>query len=128
MTNLPNARFWAYINGSPVRLTLKPGEEISHQEGGRTDEGFDYTGTSWYYDTLCCAIVRDTTRCARDCDGRLDQRSTYRALVAHLRDGGEPCLEYTDRLSLPHWQGVRWPQWTEGRVTQRDYSAEAMGY
>ena len=44
----PNARFWQWINGGPVKITLRPGQTITHYVGGSTDEGYERTWHKWH--------------------------------------------------------------------------------
>ena len=41
----PNARFWQNVNGSPVRVTLHPGQTPEWIEGGQHEEGHSYEQT-----------------------------------------------------------------------------------
>jgi hypothetical protein len=36
-----NIRFWAYVNGCYVKITLRYGDALPHYEGGATEEGYD---------------------------------------------------------------------------------------
>lgn len=98
-------RFKDSAHGGEVTLTIKPGQTLSHSEGGRTDEGYSYTGTTWKFERgeLRCETYTE----ARDCDGRLDTGGVYFANA--IKANG-------------------FPDWTHEDSYQRDHSAEAMGY
>ena len=108
------ARFWVMYKGSMVKLTLIPGQTVELVEGGPMEEGYCYERTKLEFDveTVCREWVSES----RDCDGRLD----------HYQDSYCPVSELNSRelfgvnLMLPEW---RW-----GSASQRDYSAERMGY
>ena len=65
----PNARFWAFINGSQVKITLKPGQYLEHHRHFRTDEGWASYGTTWEHEGDL--IRRYWGSAAKDCDGRI---------------------------------------------------------
>lgn len=110
-----NARFWASAaSGSPVKLTLKPGQTLHHHYGSRTDEG-------WMSESLRFSFNAGFIVCERhsdgvDCDGRLESFAT---LVCPLRDRA---AGYVDE------HGVAFPAWKHTDGGQRDHSAEAAGY
>jgi len=114
MTKLRNARFWTLINGSPVRLTLRPGQEIAHRTGGGTDEGYWSEQSVWTHEGDHVQFECDTS--ARDCDGHMDRSEVGRCNLDQLA-----VVAFPD-------ESVPYPAWTWGRGRQRDYSAEAMGY
>lgn len=111
-----NARFFAYINGAPVKITLRDGEAVEHTEGGPTEEGWSYTNHLWSFvdGVLTC---ESATR-ALDCDGRIDHHHVMRCPQSQIRSGG-----IDDRHV-----GVVYPAWHVAKSGQRDYSAEAAGY
>lgn len=105
---VPNARFWTYHHGSPVKLTLVPGDACTVVEGGRHEEGYSYETTD--YEHADGAVFSTITTVSRDCDGRFSSVREFRCSVSELKanDG------------FPAWEPVS--------SSQRDYSAEAMGY
>lgn len=112
---LPNARFWTWINGQTTKVTLRPGQSLSHYQWERTDEGWSSEFHSWEYtDNL---IRRYCVSDGRDCDGRLTQEQVAECPVVDLASG------YSDLE-----ERVRYPEWTEEGRSQRDEYAEAMGY
>lgn len=49
----PNARFWVFASGlAPVRLTLAPGETLTHAHGGPTEEGYHHEQDVWQYEDV----------------------------------------------------------------------------
>lgn len=117
-----NARFWVYINGGPVKLTLRPGQVLRHYVGWTHDEGWSSEMHEWEHDGD--AVVRRWEMAGSDCDGPL---TTY---------GEDSCdlvwLRAREPHSEPHehanYIGVMWPEWQRGRREQRDVFAEAAGY
>ena len=112
-----HARFWEYINGSRVKLTLKDGQMIRHGYSYPTEEGFHAEYHEWRYWDGVVTLSRETD--GRDCDGRLSTHAEFFCAVGDLKaalssdEGGEI-------FQVPKWQ--------KGKASQRDYSAEAMGY
>lgn len=118
-------RFWAWINGGPVKLAMQPGESIEWTEGGPCDEGYSYTYERLAYDSDDAPglLLSETTTNALDCDGRRDTSQTSVTDSHHL-------AEIPDAEGFTDHDGRRimYPQWRERRSSQRDYSAEAAGY
>lgn len=106
-------KFWVYITG-PVLLTLQKGQTLSHSHGGPTDEGYSWTANTWTFDGQ--VVTSEWAVDARDCDGRITREGTGWFACHEARAGF--CAE----------DGTRYPNWHQGRSSQRDYSAEAMGY
>lgn len=113
-----NARFWIYLNGGPVKLTLKPGQTLRWHTSGPTGEGWHAEGEEWFFDG--CTLWKSWWSDGQDCDGRLQQYGVSTCPVDKLavRDLSE-FSEFAGIL-LPEWQGVD--------AGQRDEYAEAMGY
>ena len=64
-----NARFHAWINAGPVKLTLKPGQELHWFKGQETDEGWCSMSITWAHELN---MIRRIVICdGKDCDGRL---------------------------------------------------------
>lgn len=107
-----NARFWTYVHGDLVKLTLRPGQTLEHSEGGPTEEGYHWLWIEWtlHHDH----VTRFTREDSRDCDGRVtDEEHAECAL---------------DQLSAHEFEGTRFPQWERSHERHRDYNAEAAGY
>lgn len=116
-------RFWTMANGSPVRVTVRSGEETAYAGGIRHEEGFTAWATRWYLDfdqELADAgcdgwfLVEMADAWGRDCDGRWEESS-----VSHCN---------LDRLAVRGEGAERYPDWHRVEAGQRDYTAEAAGY
>ena len=112
-----NIRFWEFVNGSWVKLTLAPGQTLHHATGGPTDEGYSFECRAYNYDSS--AVTREITCEARDCDGRLDR--FYEQTLERIE------VIAADPSMLDHPAGPR-AVWADGQSSQRDYSAESAGY
>lgn len=110
-----NARFWIWHNDGVVKLTLRPGERLSVCEGGRAEEGYDWTHTT--YALRDNILEREWWREARDCDGRIAE---HRKLECHVMRVRLHCNEAPGGVAYPEWQAVC--------QSQRDHAAEAMNY
>ena len=96
-------------------LYLKPGEHVDLSYGGEHDEG-------WSRTEVCTGLSEDGTVvrqliCSEgaDCDGRVSSTSRWHCLVEDIhkiKNAGEP----------PQ------PDWQKEYGSQRDYTAESMGY
>ncbi len=116
---MKNVRFWAYVNGGPVKVTLKPGQKLEHNVGGPTDEGWHSESTSWEYPADEEAVYRCWCSDGRDCDGRLTRGGEDRCESGRLSCG------YDD----PEDAGVVYPAWDEVRDHGvYDEYAQASGY
>lgn len=120
----PNARFWAYLNGGPVKITLRPGQQIQWSQGQRTDEGWSRSIEQWCYDTEDSPglVTRYWCEEGQDCDGLLQ------------RAGEDVCCPMNLHARTPYpegaaeMEGVMWPDWQEANRWQRDAQAEAANY
>lgn len=111
-----NARFWAYVNFDFVKITLRPGQTLEHLEGGPNDEGFCWEANVWTH--TGDRVTNECTRWASDCDGRTESYQDYEASLDELNCGSSPMDD----------PSIKFPSWSPGISSQRDYSAEAMGY
>lgn len=114
---MKNARFWTYINGGPVKLTLEPGQAAYHHHGERTDEGWASESTQWTHEDG--GVRREWTTDGRDCDGRLTRHGADFCPLDQLHD----LINTTGEDSTIHW-----PDWQRESAGQRDEYAEAAGY
>ena len=117
------ARFWVYVNGGPVKLTLYPGQRLRHGAGRRATmrAGPQWTRTWEYQNGI---VSRSWCNDGRDCDGRLTRYGQDQCPLDRLQER-EPCAEG----SLPGtFDGVLWPDWQETDAGQRDEYAELAGY
>jgi len=108
-----NARFWIFIHGSDVKITLRKGDQLAHGWGTPTDEGWRREFREWTFDGEFVIEVTDTTE--RDCDGVMDFYNESRCHVEDLDKGS-----LVDGKNFPHWK--------ELSHRQRDHAAEAAGY
>lgn len=123
----PNARFWVYVNGGPVRLTLKPGQQLQHHTWERHEEGWSSEATSWEYPDDEDAVYREWCLDGRDCDGRLTRHGADRCDVANLSDGVEIDNEFYE--DHHYWTGKFWPAWDQHEPGMTyDEFAQASGY
>ena len=127
-----NARFWAYVNGGPVKITLRPGQSLEHCEGGATDEGFHVEHVKWEYPDDEPIVYRIWCSDGRDCDGRLTHSGEDVCPVERLMKGNYPYVtdgELGDPMIRNTYDGVRWPDWQEhkDRGVYDEY-AVAAGY
>lgn len=112
-------KIWVYHSGSGgdgmVRLKLRPGAEpLRTWHGGPDDEGWSSRGERWWVED---GMIRNEVMTdGRDCDGRL---STFHEYVCPVERRHAVYNEYS---------GYLMPDWKRGDSSQRDYSAEAMGY
>lgn len=116
-----NARWWDWVNDGWVKLTLRPGQSLSHQSGGPTDEGYSWSSETWEYDGR--QVRNSFLATGRDCDGRHESGGACVAALGQLAVEFRP-LDW-DR---PDGDGVMVPHWEREDRYQRDYSAEAAGY
>lgn len=107
------ARFWVYTNGSPARVKINAGEILGHTEGGLTEEGYSYSTSVYQFDGRYVFVAASDE--ARDCDGRISREAMYECAVGELGAGSA-------------FDGVVYPAWNTVRRSQRDYTAESMGY
>lgn len=118
-----NARFWIWSAvGGWVKLTLRPGETLSHFSGGATEEGFSHTAETWTHEGD--HVRHEWENNARDCDGRFDSGGASCCSLDDLRarDMGAEVPDY------PENAGIVAPEWTDAGRYQRDHAAEAAGY
>jgi hypothetical protein len=97
-----NARFWIWANDQAIKMTLKPGQRLTHYVGGPTEEGWHAETTTWEY--LDGAVYRDWVSDGRDCDGRLTRGGQDRCAVHQLSAGYDST---EDGVTYPAWQETR---------------------
>jgi len=110
----PNARFWIYWNQNWVKLTLKPTQSVSLNDGRTTCEGFvDHNEVYTHEgDRVGCSI----TTISKDCDG----------VFHHYWDGF--CELDSLKENPEDENGPARPYWTKESQSQRDLFAERCGY
>jgi len=114
-----NVRFWITHNTSPVKLTLRPGQQAEVSNGSRTDEGFHAEGISYSYDAQRGVLELSSVSWGQDCDGRYESSWLGSCVVGDERRN-ELIHDGSERLWCPRWR--------EESQSQRDMTAEAMGY
>ena len=119
-----NARFWAYINGGPVKITLRPGQTLSHYQAWATDEGWASEGDTWEH--TGDGVEHEYASDGADCDGRLSSGGDSYCALCDLRAGNYPYITEGDDLEM--WEDVRYPAWQDAGGYRRDYQAELAGY
>lgn len=114
--NTRNARFWTYLNGHPVKLSLRPGQSLSWRKSWRTDEGWDSEACTWPHKGAGVAIrwIRPPTD-NMDCDGCLREDSGGFSPLDRLHAGREV-------------DGITFPAWEISEGWRLDEAAEADGY
>lgn len=118
---IKNARFWDFLNGAWVKITLKPHQSIATWKSAQTDEGFAFEATTYHHDGQ--SIRREWIERGRDCDGWYER-------------GGEtvcPLDALTARDVYADWaedtnRGILAPVWEWTKNHQRDHAAEAARY
>ena len=110
---MKNARFWTYINGSPVKLTLRPWQRLHWSSGGPCEEGWSVEFERWEH--AGDMVRRDSGTDGADCDGRLSTHDECECALDRLANGSE-------------FDGVNYADWQRVSSGQRDYAAEAAGY
>jgi len=94
-----NARFWTWINDGWIRMTLQPGQEITHCVGGPHEEGYSYETTTYTHHGE--TVGREVFTESRDCDGRYDNAYSQAAAIDALDN-----VETPDRVMRPDWQTI----------------------
>lgn len=112
------ARFWVNLaGGNTVLVKLRKDQELTHCEGGQTDEGFDYIARTWRFDGEKVNLCWQNNAC--DCDGPISRSGSSYCTLPELQQGYH-CPDHEPRIVFPKWR--------ETRAEQRDYNAEAAGY
>ena len=111
-----NARFWVYVNGGPVKLTLELGQSLTHETFERHDEGWSHEVTEWTHETIdyrdaeTPVVTRNWFNEGTDCDGRHGRGGVDTCWLSELKQGNEPYFGDDDPAT---WEGVIWPNWRE---------------
>ena len=115
-----NARFWTFIHGSYVKLTLTPGQELEHWSSSAHEEGWSSEETTWRHSGD--VVERYWRSAGSDCDGRTSRTGADECAVGKMRTGFDAKeAGYTD-------MDVRMPVWGETQpIVCFDAFAEAAG-
>ena len=108
-----NARFWDYINGDHVKITLAPDCEHRHRRFAETEEGFCSEINVWEHSGD--SVTRHCYTRSRDCDGLYEREYRDTCKLGELR-----ARHIVDMPPMP--------QWTNEKESQRDHTAESMNY
>ena len=113
--------FWYRFDGEVQRITLMPGERLRLFAYYDTDEGWRNEAETVSVSRFDCRIWVESKSMSRDCDGRLDcYWSGFCRKNDRQRVGFSRSDEKQDRR--------RYPLWRCEDSSQRDYTAESMGY
>ena len=107
-----NARFWVWINDSPVKLTMIPGQAFSWFRRCPTEEGWSSELHTYEFDGS--AVSRVLVYDGRDCDGRLTR--SYRDVAS------------VDSLMMINVDCIYYPLWEDGTSEVYDEYAQAANY
>ena len=125
-TETMNARFTTYVNGSPVKITLRPHEPLEHCSGGPDEEGYYYSRTTYAFDGEYVTAYNATE--SSDCDGRRSSYQERSCPVGLLKSNRYEDTVWITGQGAVVKQVVMLPDWRSGESGQRDYFAEAAGY
>jgi hypothetical protein len=117
---VPTARFWEYVTGGWVKISLRPNHARHWARGRDTEEGWSLEGMRWVHGGD--GVPRDWWEEGSDCDGRYSKGGTQVCPLADLA-AREPY-----RHNEYDWTPPGLPEWENADQWQRDYAAEAAGY
>jgi len=120
-TKNTNVRFWQWHNDGWVKLTLRPGQELSHTVSGGTEEGYRSEWTTWSYDGDQGVVYLIESSRERDCDGLYDSHAEYACNVTDV-------AKWESAVFDPNEETHKTPVWQRFECGQRDYTAESMNY
>lgn len=108
-----NARFWNYVNGSTVKLTIRPGQTLSWSKCWRHDEGWSRETVTFSH--VGTGVEVESISDGRDCDGYVNAKSSSYCPIANLSKGSIR-------------EGVKFPRWHDPEVEVYDQFAQRAGY
>ena len=130
-----NARLKVWINDSEVTITLRPGESISHSTSEPTDEGYQWSGTTWTYNAGDGVVTREWGYGGRDCDGETSTSGTDYCPVDKLKTATTneyigPAGYESGAWDDDHWAEVPgFPEWQEEQPARHyDQYAQLSNY
>jgi hypothetical protein len=127
-----NVRFWEWINGSWVKITLPHGKEVLHGKSWDNGEGWSYERNAWSYSDGY--IYCEWESGGSDCDGPISHNG---ATICKLDEiAFEPVYHDAPRRFSPgpvEWEfngkHIMKPNWKKYRATRvHDVYAQQMGY
>lgn len=119
------ARFWVFINGGWIKLSIPLNTTYTWRRSEETDEGYRVTCHSWSHwpdneEMEKVPEVEWEYSCReKDCDGICDRSGTLTCPVEDLR--------VVLALGIPNAPGLL-PNWKTEESHYRDHAAEAAGY
>ena len=108
-----NARFWNYVNGSAVKLTIRPGQTLSWSQCWRHEEGWSRETVTFSH--VGTGVEVESISDGRDCDGYMSAKSSSYCPIANLSKGSIR-------------EGVKFPRWHDPEVEVYDQFAQRAGY
>ncbi len=115
-----NARFWTFIHGGWVKLTLRSGQSLRHSCAYDNGEGWSWESCRWTFDGE--TVTRDYGSGGRDCDGASSQSGSDECPLADLQTVGAFRPTFN---SL----GILRPAWRQaGPTVVYDQFAQLEGY
>lgn len=111
-------RFWTHNKDGWVRLSLKPGQRLTHVTGGRTDEGWSRRVNTWEHagEGVKLSYLDE----GRDCDGYVSQAGELFCKAEKLM---------SDVFVRDDGRAIHRPEWEElSEPMCRDEYAEASNY
>lgn len=122
-----NARFWEWINNGWVKITLRPGQSLSHSKYSTDEEGYSAELTSWIHDGD--EIRREWNTSARDCDGQISRNGSEVCPISRLASVPAMLSDESDsRDYFDHMLIYRADWQTKDKTRVYDAYAEAMNY
>lgn len=114
-----NFRFAVYVNGGPVKLTIRPGESLQHATFTTEDEGYTSERNIWALSEDGAELSSQWDMVGTDCDGKIARGADGVFIV----NSGQYCnRETVDGVQFAY------PRFERAEEYHRDYSAEQMGY
>jgi hypothetical protein len=108
-------KFWERVNGGWVKLTLFPGDSLTHNRYARTDEGFRAETESWWVCEATGLLHNRVEGEERDCDGLCSYEHHYVVETTRAKLNYDPA-------------DPECPVWRREYSQNRDHTAEAAGY
>ena len=110
-----------------MKISVKYGQTLTWGHRGPTDEGWSSECQEWTFEDKQITRICDSD--GRDCDGRLSHHAEFHCPLLELN--AVPILNwdgYDGTFEPQPIPGMFCPAWQKGKASQRDYTAEAMGY
>ena len=80
---IPRARFWDYVNGEPVKVSLDYGQALCWGQSRPDEEGWGAEWLRWEHRGK--DVFRIFVSAGRDCDGRYEKETRTLCPVERLR-------------------------------------------